>query len=169
MGRIIKKKVTEKPPRAMVLENKKSVFIEVLQTSGGNASQAMLAAKLPRETAYRHFKEDPEFARQWLEALEVSNDSLFTEARRRAVDGVDEPVFHNGQKIAAVKKYSDTLLIFLLKQSEAQKKWRNRIVQTGNLAISVVANRGSMIGLTPEQIEDLQLAMTEEFKGVSLV
>jgi hypothetical protein len=31
------------------------------------------------------------------------------------VDGTLEPVFHQGQEVGQVRKYSDTLLIFLLK------------------------------------------------------
>jgi AcrR family transcriptional regulator len=147
----------------------KVAFIEALQKNGGNVSGALRESKLNRATAYRHFKEDGEFSEAWLEALEVSNDSLFTEARRRAVEGVDEPLFYNGKEIGSVRKYSDTLLIFLLKQSEAQKKWRNRIVQTGNIALTVIRERGAIIGLSEEQIEDLQLAMTERFTTVPLV
>ena len=41
-------------------------------------------------------------------------DDMETEARRRGV-GYDEPVFYKGEVVGTVKKYSDLLLIFMLK------------------------------------------------------
>ena len=40
--------------------------------------------------------------------------SLEEEAIRRAVDGVDRPVFFQGKIVGYTKEYSDTLLKFLL-------------------------------------------------------
>lgn len=40
---------------------------------------------------------------------------LEDEARRRAVDGVDEPVFQGGELVGHVRRYSDRLLEFLLR------------------------------------------------------
>ena len=61
------------------------------------------------------------FAAQWDEALEEGTDLLEAEARRRAVTGIDEPVYHKGEVVGSIKKYSDTLLIFLLKAHNPQK------------------------------------------------
>ena len=47
------------------------------------------------------------------------------EAVRRAHDGVDEPVFYQGKACGVVRKYSDTLLIFLLK-GRRPEKYRDR-------------------------------------------
>lgn len=156
-------------PKQRAIENRKKKFLEVLATNGGNVSNAINVSKLGRRMAYKQFADDSTFADKWIEALDASNDELLTEARRRGKEGVEEPVFHNGKEVAKVRKYSDTLLIFMIKQSEAQKKWRQRIIQTGNLALSVLQTRGSDIGLTADQIEDLQLAMTEKFTSVPLV
>ena len=43
------------------------------------------------------------------------------EARRRAVDGVDEPVYYQGKEVGTVRRYSDVLLIFLLKGLRPQR------------------------------------------------
>ena len=40
---------------------------------------------------------------------------LEDEAIRRAREGVDEPVFYKGEHCGNVRRYSDTLLIFMLK------------------------------------------------------
>ena len=54
-------------------------------------------------------------------AREEAADTLEAEARRRAIEGVEEPVFHKGQRVGTVRKYSDLLLIFLLKGVRPQK------------------------------------------------
>ncbi len=114
----------------------KPKFLKALAESG-NVRIACEVAVVDRVTAYEHRKSDPEFAKGWSVALNESADVLEAEARRRACDGVDEPVIHQGQLMGVfvnadgqivqadtpgatkipltVKKYSDTLLIFLLK------------------------------------------------------
>lgn len=57
--------------------------------------------------------------------MRVGVSALEDEAHRRAFDGVDEPVFYKGEDCGAVKKYSDTLAIFLLK-AHAPEKYRER-------------------------------------------
>ena len=46
---------------------------------------------------------------------------LEAEARRRAAIGVDEPVFYKGEVVGHIRKYSDTLLMFLLKAHWPEK------------------------------------------------
>ena len=60
-------------------------------------------------------KKDPEFDRGVLMAIEEGYDMLEEEARRRAVDGVLEPVFYRGVEVGKIRKYSDQLLTTLLK------------------------------------------------------
>lgn len=84
--------------------------------------QACKAAGIrSRKTAYRHRERYPVFARRWDDAIEDSNDLLETEARRRAHDGVDDPVYYKDERIDVVKKYSDTLLMFLMKANRPEK------------------------------------------------
>ena len=66
-------------------------------------------------------KRDPAFDKKVLNAIDEGYDVLEEEARRRAADGVVEPVFYKGELVTdesgdpvGVRKYSDTLLIFLL-------------------------------------------------------
>ena len=73
------------------------------------------AAGVHFDTAYAHRKTDKQFARQWKRALREAGDHLEHEAWRRAVKGVTEPVYQLGKLAGYVRKYSDTLLIFLLK------------------------------------------------------
>jgi hypothetical protein len=68
-----------------------------------------------RTTVYRWMHSDPDFA----DALELARAKALTvledEAFQRAKDGVTEPVYQNGKLVGAIQKYSNTLLIFLLK------------------------------------------------------
>jgi hypothetical protein len=80
---------------------------------------ACRAAGVERATAYRD--RDPRFAAAWDEAAEDGTDLLELECRRRAVEGVDRPVFYKGQQVGTVKEYSDRLLIFLLKANRPEK------------------------------------------------
>ena len=65
--------------------------------------------------------------------------------RRRAIEGVDKPVFHNGKVVGSIREYSDTLLIFALKGS-MPSKYRERIDITVDVA-SEVRRVASELGL----------------------
>lgn len=97
-------------------------------------SPAVAARKVEvnRTSAYRYADHHPWFKKAWEDAVEDSLDSLQAEAYKRAIQGVDEPVFYRGTKIATVKKPSDTLLMFLLNNMrfhtpEQEQVFRHRI------------------------------------------
>ncbi|MBI3648908.1 MAG: terminase [Actinobacteria bacterium] len=81
----------------------------------GNVRAAARAAQVDRSTPYKLRGADPVFANAWEDAMDDAADVLEAEARRRATLGVDEPVFYKGVPVGSVKRYSDTLLMFLLK------------------------------------------------------
>jgi len=64
--------------------------------------------------AYR--RESPEFDAEVTHALERFHESLEGEACRRARDGLEEPVFHQGVQCGAIMRFSDRLLELLLKR-----------------------------------------------------
>lgn len=109
-----------------VQPKKEAEFVAVLRQSGGNVSRACAAISLTRARAYEWRAADRVFAQAWDEAVESGTDELEEEARRRAFSGVDEPVFYQGDECGTVRKYSDTLLIFLLK-GRRPDKYRERV------------------------------------------
>lgn len=151
------------------IAQKKLVFISTLEKNGGIVSKARIASGLKHNFIYDEFKRDNEFASQWLAALEMGTDALLKEALRRAKTGVLEPVFHNGKQCGTVRKYSDTLLIFLLKQGEAQKKWRNRLIQAGNLALETIRTSGMNNGVLEEHIVAIQQDVANALDKISLI
>lgn len=104
-------------------------FLTILAESG-IVTTACEAAGVDRSTVYLRRDADPAFAAAWEQALEDAADRLEAEARRRAYEGWDEPVFgrvgkdQDGQ-IGLVRKYSDSLMQTLLKGAKPEK-YRDR-------------------------------------------
>lgn len=137
-----------------------------------NVGKACAAVGVSRYTAYKWRKDMSDFAAMWDEAMQAGILALEDEAHRRAFEGVEDPLTHQGQftylwrdkrdeqgeivlddngspvrepvldangeqKVAAVRKYSDTLAIFLLKAHNPEKYRENSKVElSGHLAIA---------------------------------
>lgn len=84
----------------------------------GNVSEALRKAKASRGWVYEKRQTDLEFASAFDDARACGLEVLKDEAHRRAYEGVDEPKFHQGEICGHVRRYSDTLLMFLIKQSD---------------------------------------------------
>lgn len=104
----------------------------------GNITHAADMAGIDRSTAYRARERNSRFAAEWDEAMEEATDALEKEARRRAVEGVSEPIFYQGQEVGTVQRYSDTLLIFLLKAHRPEKYRERYDVTTGGEKLEIV-------------------------------
>lgn len=105
----------------------------------GNVSKAAFEAGVSRETVYKFRRSNVGFSQAWDEALDQAADIMEAEAWRRAVKGVEEPVgWYKGKPGGSVRRYSDTLLIFLLKAHRPQKFRDNVVVdQSGDINITV--------------------------------
>ena len=99
---------------------KKRAFLAAFAECG-TVTHAASAAEIGRSTHYEWIKTDERYAGAYEDAKEAAGDSLEAEARRRAVLGVSEPVYYKGEVVGHVQKYSDTLLIFLLKGAKPEK------------------------------------------------
>lgn len=104
--------------------------------AGKPVEKACKLACYGRSTVYEWREQDPEFAKAWDEAVDAAVEAMEAEADRRALEGVDEPVFHNGEEVGSRKRYSDTLLIFRLKALRPEK-YRERVDANvrGNITI----------------------------------
>src|SRR5262245_61740375 len=107
-------------PRTKRTPEKRAAFLAKL-AEGGSVNAAVTAARIGRTMAYEWRAADADFATAWDQAVEAGTDALEDEAVRRARDGVDEPVFYQGQQCGTVRRYSDTLLIFTLKARRPEK------------------------------------------------
>lgn len=58
---------------------------------------------------------DTRWRELWDESLELFADTLEQEMARRAIEGVNKPVFYKGEEVGSIREYSDTLAITLAK------------------------------------------------------
>lgn len=87
----------------------------------GNVTAACELSTVGRRTHYNWLDTDPAYVKAFEDAKAEAVDRLEQEARRRALVGINEPVFGKlpgkdtgSGEIGRIRKYSDTLLIFLL-------------------------------------------------------
>ena len=97
-----------------------SVFLDGLRATG-NVSESARAANICRSRVYECRHRDPVFAAAWADALEAAADRLEMEAFRRAVEGIGEDRFFRGDVVGRVTRYSDRLLMFLLKARRPER------------------------------------------------
>src|ERR1700746_3400356 len=106
-------------------------FLKVLADTG-NVTAAVAAAGISRTRAYERRKTDPAFAAAWDEAEDIATDRLEDEARRRAMEGVAEPLVSAGKLVRGddgqpitVRRYSDNLLLALIKARRPPRRERS--------------------------------------------
>ena len=98
----------------------KPLFLDTLRGTG-NVRLAASNAGVARQVVYRARDSSATFRVDWDEAIEEARELLEAEARRRAAVGIDEPVFYKGEVVGHIRKYSDNLLMFLLKAHWPEK------------------------------------------------
>ena len=124
-------------PVGKIRHPKKRAFLAAMSNTA-NVLRAAQIAGVDRDNHYLWLKKDSEYAAAFEIAWQRGMDALEAEAVRRACEGVSKPIFHGGKRTidvvqnpdgsikrdasgrpmgipAAVREYSDTLLIFLLK------------------------------------------------------
>ncbi|PCI59450.1 MAG: hypothetical protein COB37_11425 [Kordiimonadales bacterium] len=100
--------------------DKMATFLRAI-SAGKSVSEAAKGASVTRRTVYRWRVSDKGFGAKWHAASAPDGDPLEIEAMRRAIDGVDKPVYRGGSLVGHVKDYSDSMLMFLLKAKYPEK------------------------------------------------
>ncbi len=129
-------------PFDVIQHPKKRAYLRAVVECGGNVSRACEVVGIDRSTPYTaQWQDDDEFQELLRMAEGMAADHLEAEAIRRAYEGVTEPVgFYRGSPSAYVQKYSDTLLIFLLKGARPDKYAdRHRLEHSGRVDTGVLA------------------------------
>lgn len=147
----------------------RELFLMQLRRSG-IVSQALSGVGVTSSTVYRLRASDSAFSEAWDDAIEAATDTLETEARRRAVDGWDEPIYQGGELVGYRKKYSDNLLAMLLRGRRAI--YRDRvdasIQHSGGVGVQLIIQT---IGVDPNGepgkiIEGESKSIEEESKSI---
>ena len=109
-------------------EARRQLFLKALSDTG-SVSTAVAIAGTSRTRVYELRKADPAFASAWEDAEEIAVDRLEEEARRRAVEGVEEPLVSAGRLVRddsgqpiMVRRYSDNLLLALIKAHRPSRR-----------------------------------------------
>ena len=135
-----------------------AAFLDAL-TETGMVVEAARRTGVPRASLYRKKAADAAFAARWAAALEAGLDGLRDEAVRRARDGVEETVWHKGAAVGTRRRYSDALLMFLLRAHQpgvyreprggsdelrraAAEKWAVRTVEAQAAAVQAAYEEG---------------------------
>jgi hypothetical protein len=125
--------------RLRLTRQRQERFLKALAETG-IVSAAVEIAGTSRTRVYELRKRDPSFAAGWVDAEERAADALEAEAWRRAVAGVQEPLVSAGKVVRddddqpiAIRRYSDTLMLALLK-ARRPEKFKDRAVVEHDIA-----------------------------------
>lgn len=112
---ILQRVVASREPKMDI--DRKIRALEAYAQFGTYATAAKAAGVCP-QTIKNHMKTDLDFEEGMKIAEGEFRDKLEREAYRRAVEGVDEPVFSQklGTQIGVIRRYSDGLLQFIMKK-----------------------------------------------------
>jgi hypothetical protein len=100
-------------PRSQAQVNASAFLAAYRQTA--SITKAAAAAKVDRGMHYRWMRKNAGYRAAFERACEEAAQNLEDEAVRRATEGTLEPVFYQGIKCGAVRRYSDGLMQFLLR------------------------------------------------------
>ncbi len=140
--------------RKLVLRQR--AFLEAYRLYG-TVLQACHIARVARSEHYRWLKR-PRYAKRFHEAEEQAIEQLESEARRRALIGVERQVFYKGQVVGTQVEYSDRLLEFKLK-AKRPTVYRDRAVDRGSAATGTHPDDARL--LTRLRRETLEQALAE--------
>ena len=105
-------------------------------------THAAKLANIGRQTHYDWLRKDEKYQAAFAEAEVAATDALIQEARRRATQGVEESVYYQGEVVGTIRKYSDTLLIFLLKGALPEVYRERYEISGGDKAIRIKSDPG---------------------------
>ena len=97
----------------------------------GRITRAADAAQTNWRNHYNWLRDDPAYKDAFADATRMAGDFLEDEAIRRAKEGWQEPVFYRGEHVDNVTKYSDTLMIVMLKGAKPDK-YKDRTQVSGD-------------------------------------
>jgi hypothetical protein len=113
------------------MARQKERFLEEFRRRG-IVKDAAEAVGINRRTTYNWLKRDVAFAEAFRDAEEEVGDDLEGETRRRAMGEVQEPVYYRGKVVGYMPRYSDKLLMLLLRARRPEKYREGCQHQAGN-------------------------------------
>jgi len=134
--------------------------------NGGNASAAAAKVGISPASVHYHMKVDSVFKEKVQLAKLEAMDMVETCITHRGIEGVDEPVFYQGEQVGTKKVYSDTLLMERARALDpARYSKRSQVDVNANVTVEYKA-RSKLASLLGIEIEDAEYEdITEENSG----
>jgi len=159
-----KKKETQKVSKLEAAKKaRQKAFLEEYKQCA-TVTHAAKIALIARQRHYKWLDSDPAYAKAFEEAKIAATDALVAEARRRATQGVKEAVYYKGEVVGTIRKYSDSLLIFLMKGAMPEVYRERYEISGGDKPIRVESDPGRE-KLTDATLREL-IALGEELRRV---
>lgn len=103
-----------KKPRVELTPQRVKKFLREMEKTGNLKASSAYIGVVP-QTIYKAMDRDPHFKDAVEAARNKASRDIENELRRRAIDGVEEDIFHQGVVVGTKKTYSDRLLELLAK------------------------------------------------------
>lgn len=136
--------------RAKLTPEKQKEFLELFSKSG-NCAMSCRTIGVTRNAIWYLRERDAAFDEDYKEAEAIALGLLEEEARRRALEGVDRPIYQQGNLVGYEKVYSDRMLEILLKAHAPEKYRDNQPTDTGGVTINLLQFNGAESVLMPGQ------------------
>lgn len=114
------------------------------------------AANVSNDTVLKWREKFPWFQKAFDESIYRHRDRLVQEAKRRAVEGWQEPIFQRGQKVGEVTRYSDKLLELVLKTEvpEYREAATGQMAGMGTVSIESAPLAAAVVGYLAKMSEE---------------
>jgi hypothetical protein len=120
-----------------------------------NVGESCRVAGVSRQSVYRWLEDDEPFRLAYNQSRQESDDAIRSEIYRRAIEGVPEPVFHQGRRVGSVRKFSDVLLIFLAKSRMSEFRDKQTVEHSGPDGGPIQVREGRLESLTDDELRRL--------------
>ncbi len=157
--------------RREITEQRRRIFIETLQATGSMCAAARAATPWSRgekgglESCRDLMRRDPTFALEVEEARDAALGRVEAEIVRRAVEGVQRPIFQKGELVGHEPVYSDHLLLRLAQRLDPSS-WtdRQKVEHSGRVehaAVMLQVTAGDIL-LLPEEKQEVLVTLLSE-------
>lgn len=126
----------------------------------GIVRRAVAAIGMTRQQVYQWRRDMPDFAADWDEALKIGITALEDEAHRRAFEGVDEPLVHQGQFTYLREDERDEDGNLVLDEATQQPRQRVRRDKDGQPMVATIKKSSDVLTIfllkahNPEKYRD---------------
>ncbi len=129
----------------------------------GSHTAAAARVGMSRESARRARGRMPSFAAMCAEALHRGAPSPVEAARQRAMDGWDEPVFYGGKLVGQRRRYSDSLLRFVIAQDSKKPAPALKVVTSEQTDRSILRKLSAMTAHRDREAQAREQAELDAF------